>query len=45
MTPCGKSSIPIFQEILTSIEKKLFWQEDWVLDYNSGKFWDFADFS
>ena len=30
---------------MASIEKKNFSQEDWVLVYNSSKFWYFPDFS
>ena len=39
----GRSWISIFQECFASIEKFSFFEEDWVLRYNSVKVWDFLD--
>ena len=37
--------ISIFQKFFASIKKKLFWEEDWALRYDSMKFSHFPDLS
>ena len=34
-----------FSTVFVALAKVLIWEEDWVLVYNSMKYWDFPDFS
>ena len=44
IAPYGKVRFLFFRSFWLVLRKFSFWQEDWALVYNSGKFWDFPDF-